>query len=117
MPQRTVPVWMPTRMLTDSLRSSSKSWMAEIMARPISTQFRAWSFFGSGQPKIGCYSKFCICLNQHFLYISSAYMYFTSTSYILIYNSVLLKAKVPFLIWIFILLFLFASLLMSISFL
>ena len=50
MPQRTVPVWMPTRMLTDSLRSSSKSWMAEIMARPISTQFRAWSFFGSGQP-------------------------------------------------------------------
>ncbi len=49
-PQRTVPVWMPTRMFTDSLRSSSKSLMAEIMLRPISTQFRAWFGFGSGHP-------------------------------------------------------------------
>ena len=50
MPQRTVPVWMPTRMLTDSCRSSSNSRIAEIIDRPISTQFLAWSGFGSGQP-------------------------------------------------------------------
>ena len=49
-PQRTVPVWMPTLMLTDSCRSSSNSRIAEIIDRPISTQFFAWSGRGSGQP-------------------------------------------------------------------
>ena len=49
-PQRTVPVWMPTLMLTDSCLSSSNSRMAEIIESPISTQFLAWSGRGSGHP-------------------------------------------------------------------